>query len=100
LDARSAHVPADRQYPRPQIGCAIDDQPGADLLGVGLNWGGPNESSFCPGLDDQYTAEVFCRIPVTQQLAITPSIEYIKDPALNPDNDSIWIAGIRARLAL
>jgi porin len=82
------------------VGFLYQDQPGADLLGIGLNWGEPNESSFGPGLDDQYTAEVFYRIPVTQQIAITPSIEYIKDPALNPDNDSIWIAGVRVRLAL
>jgi porin len=82
------------------IGFLYQDQPGADLLGVGLNWGEPNESSFGPGLDDQYTAEVFYRIPVTQQIAITPSIEYLKDPALNPEHDSIWIAGVRVRLAL
>mgnify|MGYP001822823376 FL=1 len=82
------------------VGFLYQDQPGADLLGVGLNWGEPNESSFGPGLDDQYTAEVFYRIPVTQQFAITPSIEYIKDPALNPEYDSIWVAGVRARLAL
>jgi porin len=82
------------------VGFLYQDQPGSDLLGVGLNWGEPNESSFGPGLDDQYTAEVFYRIPVTQQVAITPSIEYIKDPALNPNNDSIWIGGVRVRLAL
>jgi porin len=82
------------------VGFLYQDQPGADLLGIGLNWGEPNESSFGPGLDDQYTAEVFYRIPVTQQIAITPSIEYIKDPALNLDNDSIWIAGVRVRIAL
>jgi porin len=82
------------------VGFLYQDEPGADLLGVGLNWGEPNESSFGPGLDDQYTAEVFYRIPVTQQLAVTPSIEYIKDPALNPNNDSVWIAGVRVRLAL
>jgi porin len=82
------------------VGFLYQDQPGADLLGVGLNWGEPNESSFGSGLDDQYTAEVFYRIPVTQQIAITPSIEYIKDPALNPDNDSIWVGGLRVRVAL
>lgn len=28
---------------------------GKDLLGVGVNWGRPNESTFSPGLDDQLT---------------------------------------------
>jgi porin len=82
------------------VGFLYQDQPGADLLGVGLNWGEPNESNFGSGLDDQYTLEVFYRIPVTQQIAITPSVEYLKDPALNLEDDSVWIAGIRARIAL
>ncbi len=75
-------------------------EPGGDLLGVGLNWGQPNEGTFGPDLDDQYTAEIFYRFQLTQQFAITPSIEYIKNPALNPDDDSLWMVGLRARLAL
>ncbi len=82
------------------VGFLYQNQPGADLLGVGVNWGEPNESSFGPGLDHQWTVETFYRIPVTQQIAIMPSIEYLKDPALNPEHDSLWIAGIRVRIAL
>ena len=37
---------------------------------------------------------------LSQHFAITPDLQYIKDPALNPDDDSIWIAGVRARLTL
>jgi porin len=82
------------------FGLLYQRNPGADLLGVGLNWGQPNETTFGPSLDDQYTIEAFYRIPVTQQLAITPSIEYIKKPALNQETDSLWVVGVRARLAL
>jgi carbohydrate-selective porin OprB len=39
-----------------------------------------NASSFGRGLDDQYTVEIFHRIPVTQQIAITPNVQYLKDP--------------------
>ncbi|MCP4287909.1 MAG: carbohydrate porin [Gammaproteobacteria bacterium] len=81
-------------------GLLYQRNPGADLVGVGLNWGQPNETTFGSGLDDQYTVEAFYRIPVTQQLAITPSVEYIKNPALNPEDDSLWVFGVRARLAL
>jgi hypothetical protein len=31
---------------------------------------------------------------------VTPDLQYIKNSALNPDADSIWVFGIRARLAL
>ena len=31
-------------------------------------------------------------------LQITPDIQYIKNPALNPEDDSTWIYGLRARM--
>jgi len=71
-----------------------------DLLGFGLNWSEPSESSFAPGLDDQYTAEFFYRYQLAQHLAITPDIQFIKDPALNPEEDQIVVFGLRARLDL
>ena len=69
-------------------------------FGLGLNWGEPNETTFAPELDDQFTLEAFYRFQLTQQLAITPSIEYIKNPALNPQENDLWVVGLRARFAL
>ena len=66
-----------------------------DLIGFGLNWGRPPDS----GLDDQYTAELFYRLQIAQNLAITPDVQLIIDPALNPDEDMLWVFGLRARLA-
>ena len=37
---------------------------------------------------------------LSKHLAITPDLQYIKDPALNPNESSIWTAGIRARLTI
>ncbi|WP_455203732.1 carbohydrate porin [Kaarinaea lacus] len=71
-----------------------------DLFGAGLSWGTPSEETFAPGLDDQYTAEIFYRFTFSQNLAITPDLQLIVDPALNPDESSIWIFGLRARLTL
>jgi porin len=71
-----------------------------DLLGLGLNWSRPSEKTFTPGLRDQYTAEFFYRIQLSQNFAITPDVQLIIDPALNPAEDQIWIIGLRARLAL
>lgn len=70
------------------------------LLAIGVNWGRPNEAVFGPGLNDQVGIEAFYRIQVTKQLAVTPDIQYLKDPALNPDESSIWVIGIRARLSI
>jgi porin len=74
--------------------------PRKNLLGFGLNWGQPNESTFAPGLDDQITMETFYRFQLTQQFALTPTVQYLKNPALNPIDDSLWVLGLRARLAL
>ncbi|MGR8920203.1 MAG: carbohydrate porin [Gammaproteobacteria bacterium] len=82
------------------VGLLYQREPGADLLGLGFNWGEPNESSFGPGLDDQYTVELFYRFPITQHLVITPSVEYLANPALDPRDDDVWIFGLRARVAL
>jgi len=59
----------------------------------------PNESTWGPGLDDQHTLELFYRIQLWKEFAITPDIQYIRNPALNPAQDSLWVFGLRARLA-
>ena len=73
---------------------------GRDQLGVAINWGEPNEDSFGPDLEDQFVFETYYRWQLTEQFAITPDIQYLKDPALNPEHDSLWVFGLRGRLAL
>ena len=68
----------------------------SDLLGLALNWGDPSDGT----LGTQLTEELFYRFQFAQNLAITPSVQLIADPALNPDEDFIWILGLRARLTL
>ena len=82
------------------VGLGYNAVGGRDQLGVAANWGRPNEDSFGPDLDDQYTFEVYYRLQVTDQFALTPDIQYLVDPAQNPTEDSLWIFGLRARLAL
>ncbi len=82
------------------VGLGYNTFGGRDQLGVAFNWGKPNENSFGPGLDDQFVLEAYYRWQLTEQLAITPDIQFIKDPAQNPTEDSLWILGLRARLAL
>jgi len=68
------------------------------LLGVGVNWGQPNEDTFGPGLDDQYGVEVFTRLQVAKQFQLSPMLHYIRNPALNDEHDDSWVFGLRARL--
>jgi porin len=69
------------------------------VIGLGFNWGKPNQTSFA-GANDQYTTELFWRYQLTRELAITPSVQLLIDPALNPSEDQIWVFGLRMRLAL
>jgi len=68
------------------------------LLGLGLNWGEPNETTFGPGLDDQFTVELFSRLQVFQNFQLTPDIQYIRNPARNTEANHSWVFGLRARL--
>ncbi len=72
---------------------------GGNRIGIGFNWGEPNDTAFKSGLRDQSSMELYYRIQLFKELAITPDLQYIKNPALNPAEDSLWVFGIRARLA-
>lgn len=78
-------------------GFGYKDKPGGNLLGVGLNWGRPNSDTFPINLDDQWTGEVFYRVQFTENIQISPSIQLLVDPALNPDDDFIALFGLRVR---
>ncbi|WP_018969793.1 carbohydrate porin [Rubritalea marina] len=69
-----------------------------DLLGAAFNWGIPNENTFGAGREDQYTVEVFYRYQLTENIALTPDIQYLINPALNPQDSSILLGGLRARI--
>lgn len=68
----------------------------SNLLGLGVGWGSPAQE----GLEDQVTTELFYRLQLTQNLALTPDIQVIFNPALNPDQDAIAVFGIRTRFNL
>jgi porin len=78
---------------------AYQTVPGGNQLGVAYNYGLPNENTWGPGLDDQQTLEVFYRIQLWKEIAVTPDIQYIRNPDLNPVDDSLWVYGLRVRLA-
>jgi porin len=44
--------------------------------------------------------KLFYRFQLADHFALTPDIQFVQDPALNPNENSLWIFGLRARLAL
>ncbi len=71
-----------------------------NLLGFGVNWGKANEAVYGPGLRNQHAFELFYRLQVTKEIAVTPDIQFLKTPALNPEENSIWVFALRARFSL
>ena len=64
-----------------------------DLAGLGLNW------AEARGIDgDQFTLEAFYRFSISPGLQITPSVQFISNPLLNPGQDSVALFGLRTRL--
>ena len=53
-----------------------------------------------PGdLDDQGAVDAFYRVQVTPEIALTPTVQMVIDPVRNPDEDVVWVLGIRSRFA-
>lgn len=68
----------------------------ADLMGLAVNWGQPPQD----GLDAQTTGELFYRVQLSENLALTPNLQLLRDPALNDEEDTVWVTGLRIRLTL
>ena len=66
----------------------------ADLLGIGVAWDEPSVKS----LREQTTVEMFYRFQVSSHLAVTPSVQFLMNPAQNAGRDTIAVAGVRGRL--
>jgi len=62
---------------------------------VGVGWAKPADGS----LRDQYVVEIFYRLQIAENVAITLDLQLLIDPALNPAEDVIVVVGVRGRLA-
>ena len=80
------------------FGLAIDTRGRAarDALGIGLGWGRPSNDR----LQEQYTGELFYRLQLVERVALTPSVQFVRNPAADPDRDSALLFGLRTRIAV
>ena len=81
------------------VGTGYTTDPSRYVFGIGLNWSRPNKATFGASLGDQFTSEMFLQLQLTETLAVTPSLQIISNPALNPDDDTIALFGLRVRAA-
>lgn len=81
------------------VGFGYSHPSNKDLLAAGLNWSRPNKDIYGPNLKDQVTFEIFQRWQLTESIEVTPSVQVIHNPALNPDKDTIALLGLRVRVS-
>jgi porin len=67
-----------------------------DRIGMAVAYANPPDSS----LSAEKTLEIFYKFQLAKSLQLTTSYQYIKDPALNPDESSINVFGLRLRFVL
>jgi porin len=64
-----------------------------DRIGIGVTWSRPTDSA----LDDQGALDMYYRIQLTPEIAISPTLHLVFDPVRNPDEDEIFVWGLRTR---
>jgi porin len=67
-----------------------------DVAGVSYSWARPGGD----GLRDQTTIEGFWRFFLMERVALTPNVQWVLDPALNPERSSLYYIQFRARVDL
>jgi len=69
----------------------------SDLGGLAINWG-RLPAKYYPDEPTQTTIEAFWRFQFSRNFEIQPSLQFLLDPANNPEADDITLFGLRLRL--
>ncbi len=67
-----------------------------DAVGLGYTWSDPADQA----LDNQGAIDAFYRVQLTPEISISPVLQVVFDPVRNPDQDTVFVWGIRARINL
>ena len=82
------------------LGCGYHYSEIINQLGFGLNWGRPSLSISGESIDNQFTAEIYTRFNLWKVFTLTPDIQLLINPALNPDKGVVAVFGLRGRISL
>jgi len=90
-------APAEEHY---AIGIGIKQARFDDRLYFGIARNEPSSKTFGAELDPEYLFETSYQFQMSSNVSLLPDIQVVFDPANNPDEDRIWIFGLRIRLTL
>jgi porin len=65
---------------------------------IGFGWADPVSPAAGPALKDEYVLETSYKFQLLRGFSLLPDLQYIKDPANNPNEDNVWVGGLRGIL--
>ena len=71
-----------------------------DWLTVGLGFNKPSKETHGAELGTETVLEASYLWQITANTSLLPDLQLIREPALNPDEDVAWVAGLRLRITL
>jgi porin len=70
------------------------------IWSVGAMWAEPSSETYGPGLRDEYAIETSLQFRLSPNVSLMPDLQLLIDPAGAPDEDQVWVLGLRALLSL
>jgi porin len=67
-----------------------------DLIVIGVSWTEPTDDTK----NDQTAIDAFYRVQVTPQIEFGPTLGVVFNPVDNPDEDTVYVGGLRLRVFL
>ena len=72
----------------------------SDLFGLSVSHGEIADEVVNAASDSQTTWETFYRLQVSENMSVTANVQCLIDPALNNEDDQVWVTGLRLRVSL
>lgn len=80
------------------IGSGYEIKDSEDFVGFGANWGRPDTTLTDNNIVNQYIFETYYRWQAMGHLQIVPDVQYIINPAYDPNKNSEWLFALRMRI--
>lgn len=78
------------------VGLTYQIESRSDEFGVAVNWGKLSSEQFV----GQITTELYYKLQLAQNLAITPSVQFLTDTTLNTEFNDVLVLGLRLRFSI
>ena len=65
---------------------------------LGIGWAKPSRETNGDEAEDEYVIEMSYNFQIAKNFALLPDLQVIIDPLDNPEEDRVWVLGLRAIL--